>query len=67
MEKLNINKGRLGLSLRVPILFIALGCLMFTNLFFTGDRWKKIVFGAILILYGLFRIYKARKKIRNMT
>jgi hypothetical protein len=67
MKNFNINKLRQGLNYRIPVLFMMLGCLLFTNLFFEGDRWKKIAFGIVLVLYGLFRIYKVHAKIRNIT
>jgi hypothetical protein len=65
MKKLNINAILTPLNFAVPILYIVLGCLLFTNLLFDFDRSKKIIFGIVLILYGAFRFYKAYTKTRD--
>jgi hypothetical protein len=67
MEKFNISNVLKGLGFVIPLLYIAFGCLLFTNLFFDFDRSKKMIFGIILILYGGFRGYRAYAKTRNNT
>ena len=64
---INFNKILKGLNFLVPLCYIAMGCIFLTNLFVYIDRGKRIIFGVIIITYGLFRIYKAYIKTRDMT
>jgi hypothetical protein len=55
------------LSLFIPFYYIAIGCILFTSLFSSIDRGKRIFFGVFITVYGIFRIYRACMKTRDMT
>lgn len=55
-----------GLHFIAPFFYIAVGCVFLTDLFYEISEWKRVLFGIIIILYGLFRIYNAYAKIRDM-
>lgn len=46
----------------ISLCYIAVGCVLFTNLFGAIDARKRVVFGVIVIGYGVFRMYKALKQ-----
>jgi len=67
MKELNIKSVLRYLNFIIPFLYIAMGCTLFFNLFPNIDRGKRIIFGVVIILYGIFRVYKAYVKNRDMT
>ena len=52
------------LNLLIPLCYIAVGILLLMGLFHVIDRGKSILFGVIVIGYGLFRCYQAYVKMR---
>ena len=56
-----------GLNLLIPFCYIVVGCILLTDLFTYIDRGIRIIFGAIVIIYGLFRVYRFYTKTRDMT
>lgn len=63
MKKININKVMYGLGILFPFFYIALGCaLLLTDIFPNVDEKKTNIFGIIIILYGVFRVYKLYRK-----
>jgi hypothetical protein len=58
---------------KIPVIFhilisfcyIGVGCALFTDLFGTIDIRKRAVFGAIVLIYGVYRLYKACAKMRS--
>ena len=54
------------LNLLIPFCYIAIGCVLLTDLFASFERGKRIIFGAIVIIYGLFRVYRVYTKTRDM-
>lgn len=67
MKELGIKTVLRSLSLIIPFLYIAMGCALFFNLFSSFDKTKRIIFGAVLVLYGLFRMYKSYTNDRDLT
>jgi hypothetical protein len=53
------------LNFIIPLCYVVVGCILMTDLIDTVDRGKRILFGVIVIAYGIFRIYKAYAKIRD--
>ena len=63
MKKITISRVMYGLGIIFPFCYIALGCaLLLTDIFPGADETKTNIFGIILILYGVFRVYKLYKK-----
>jgi len=46
----------------ISVCYIAVGILLMTDMFAVLDGWKRILFGGVVIGYGIFRMYKAWKK-----
>jgi hypothetical protein len=67
VKKIDINKIIKCLHFIIPFLYIMMGCVLFTDLFPDINRSSRIIFGIIIIIYGVFRVYKAYEKIRNNT
>jgi len=65
MNKLSLNTILRPLQFIIPVFIIVLGCLILAHILFDFDKTKRIIFGIIFILYGLFRIYQAAGKHRN--
>jgi len=51
------------LNLLIPLCYIAVGILLLMGLFHVIDRGKSILFGVIVIAYGIFRANKACVKV----
>lgn len=49
----------------IPICYVLVGILLLTDLFEAIGEEKRILFGVIVIGYGIFRLYKAWGKMRN--
>ena len=64
---MNYNRILKGLTFLIPFCYIAVGCILLTDLFASLDRGKRIVFGVIIIIYGIFRVYRVYSKTRDMT
>ena len=54
------------LNLLIPFCYIAMGFILLTDMFAYIDRGKRITFGVIIIIYGIYRIYRAHAKTRDM-
>jgi hypothetical protein len=66
MKKINIGKALYGLGIIIPFCYIALGCAMLLTDFFPNLNGKKMnIFSIIIILYGIFRVYKLYQKFRT--
>jgi uncharacterized membrane protein HdeD (DUF308 family) len=55
-------------SLGISLIFVVTGILIFTNIFdsrtyFASNSFIRYMFGAVLIVYGLFRAYNSYLKI----
>lgn len=46
----------------ISFCYIAVGCVLFTNMFGRIDARTRMAFGVIVIGYGVFRMYKALKQ-----
>ena len=53
------------LNFIIPLCYVVVGCILMTDLIAAVGRGKRILFGVIVIAYGIFRIYKAYAKIRD--
>lgn len=62
----HLNKIPRVLKLLIPFCYIAMGCVMLTGLFENIDRGIRITFGIIIIIYGIYRIFRARAKTGDM-
>ena len=67
VKKIDINRIIKYINFIIPLLYITMGCILFTNLFPNFDRSWRIIFGIIIIIYGFFRVYQAYEKIRKDT
>ena len=63
---MDFNKILKGLNFVIPFCYIAMGCVLMTDLFASIDRGKRIIFSIIIIIYGIYRIFRARAKTRDM-
>lgn len=52
-------------KLLISIFYIVVGILLMTDLFSVFDSWKRFLFGAVVIGYGMFRMYTAWKRTRK--
>jgi hypothetical protein len=67
VEKIDINQIMKYINFIIPLLYITIGCVFLTNLFSNIDRSWRIIFGIIIIVYGIFRVYQAYEKMRRNT
>jgi cytochrome c biogenesis protein CcdA len=66
MKNINIGNVLYGLGIIIPFCYIALGfALLLTDIFPNLDEKKMNIFGIIIILYGIFRVYKLYLKFRT--
>jgi len=66
MKNINIGKVLSGLGIIIPFCYIALGsALLLTDIFPNLDKKKMSIFSVIIILYGIFRVYKLYLKFRT--
>ena len=49
-------------SLLIPFYYIAIGIILFTNFFHSFSREARFAFGSVILLYGIFRIYRIFSK-----
>lgn len=61
-----MNKLLKGFNILIPFYYIAVGGILMTDLFAFFDRGKRILFGAVIIIYGVFRIYRVYSKTRDV-
>ena len=66
MNMIGINKILRGLNFIIPVCYILMGCILLTDLFASIKRENRIIFGIIIIIYGIFRIHKAHEKMKDM-
>lgn len=66
MNMIGINKILRGLNFIIPVCYILMGCILLTDLFASIKRENRTIFGIIIIIYGIFRIYKAHEKMKDM-
>jgi len=64
MKNISIQRFMKGLGIITPFLYIALGCLLLTNILPGMDGPKMKIFSIIIILYGIFRVYRLYVKFR---
>ena len=55
------------LNLIIPFCYIAMGSILFTDLFADIERGKRIIFGVIIIIYGIYRIFRSRVKTGDVS
>lgn len=63
----HFNKILKILNFIIPFCYIAMGCVLLTDLFDNISRGIRIVFGIIIIIYGIYRIYRACAKTRDIS
>lgn len=62
---IDYKKIPLAFHFLISLCYIGVGCILFTDLFGTIDVRKRMVFGVIVLGYGVFRLYKVFAKMRN--
>lgn len=62
---IDYKKVPIAFHFLISLCYIAVGCVLFTDLFETIDARKRMIFGVIVIGYGTFRLYKAYAKMRQ--
>jgi len=62
---IDYKKIPLAFHFLISLCYIAVGCILFTNVFETIDVRKWMAFGVIVIGYGLFRLFKVCVKMRH--
>jgi len=62
----HINKILKTLNFIIPFCYITMGFILLTDLFADINRGTRITFGIIIIIYGIYRIFSARAKTRDM-
>lgn len=56
------NKIVKTFNLLIPFYYIGIGIILLTNFFDSFSRAARFAFGSVILLYGIFRIYRIFSK-----